>query len=337
MVSPDLLAAVEAAGLVPITWSLRSFDGRSVAPERVRERVLSSVRSGDVVLMHDAGPDPASDEPPPAVAALPGVLAGLAERGLAPVTVAELLDQAPYQDVQAPEAAGRQAPSRPFLARAVAATFAMILLAAAASALAVEPESSQEPVLRDGFPASFVAVAAALAGNRTVQSRFRQSKSSDLFVAEVVRTGLLQLRSEDRRLLWSYDQGARLLLADGRLFALSESRSGRERARKLPPAAAPMAEMMEALFFLRLESLEKHFLAADLGDGWFRLNPRKPAPGVPFKAVRLRVGGQPLALQEVVMEEPGGDVTSIVFTEVELNVPIPAELLRKPGEQVTPR
>jgi len=336
LVSPELLAAAQEAGLVPIAWSLRSFDGRSVAPERVRDRILSSVEPGDIVLMHDAGPDRHRDEAPPAVAALPDVLAGLAERGLEPVTVAELLDEPAYREEPSSHPAAARTPSRPALARAVAATLAVIVLAATASALAVEPERPPAPVLSDGFPASFVAVAATLAGHRTVQSRFRQSKSSDLFVDEVVRTGLLQLRSEGRRLLWTYDEGARLLLADGRLFSLSGMTPGRTRARRLPPAASRMAELMEALFFLRLGRLEKHFVAADLGEGWFRLRPRSPARAVPFKSVRLRVGGQPLALQEVVMEEAGGDTTTIVFTDVELNEPLAEELFRKPGEKVAP-
>jgi peptidoglycan/xylan/chitin deacetylase (PgdA/CDA1 family) len=335
MVTPELLAAVDAAEMVPVLWSLRSFDGRAVDPQRVVDRVLSSVRGGDIVLLHDASPPHRSSQQPAAVAALPAILAGLAERNLESVTIAELLGEQPYFD--APTANAVTAPvASPLLARLVAATLAVIVAAAAASALAAPPPASTSSPLSDGFPPSFVAAAVTLAGHSSVQSRFRQVKNSQLFVDEVVQTGLLQLRSAERRLLWSYDEGPRLLLAEGRFFVLADADSSPTPARRLPPPAARMARMMEALFFLRLSVLEEHFSVVDSGAGWFHLSPHRGGPRAAFASVRLRIGGEPLVLEELVMEEAGGDVTTIVFSDMQLGLDLPAALFARPGERVSP-
>jgi len=335
MVTPELLAAVDAAAMVPVLWSLRSFDARPVEPEQVAKRVLSSVRGGDIVLLHDASPSRRSSQPPVAVGALPAILAGLAERKLESVTVAELLGERPYFDASAAGVGAAPAAS-PLLARLVAATLAVIVASAAASALAAPPAATSRSPLSDGFPPSFVAAAVTLAGHSTVQSRFRQVKSSQLFVEEVVQTGLLQLRSAQRRLLWSYDGGPRLLLAEGRFFALADADSPPTKARRLPPPAARMATMMEALFFLRLSILEEHFSVVDRGDGWFHLSPRRSGRKAAFRSVRLRIRGEPLVLEELVMEETGGDVTTIVFSDMQLGLDLSAALFARPGEQVAP-
>ena len=164
-----------------------------------------------------------------------------------------------------------------------------------------------------------------------MQARFTQSKSSRLFVDEVVQRGLLQLRRRDRRLLWSYDEGARLLLADGQFYSLRAQDTAGS-ARRLPPPAARMAEMMGALFFLRLDVLVEHFEASDAGEGLFVLHPRRGAPKAAFRVVRLQLGGEPLVLQQVVLEEKGGDVTRIEFVDVQLGVQLPDSLFLGPGE-----
>jgi outer membrane lipoprotein-sorting protein len=286
------------------------------------------------VLLHDASPAGTPKTAPAIIDALPEVLAGLTARGLRAVTVSELLGEPAYfADRDTPPV--MKVPGRGFLARAVAVTFALLFLAAGASAFAAsnEPRSGVKETSVEDLPASFVAAAEILAGHSSVSARFIQTKRSQLFVDEVVQRGLLRLRTQDRRLLWSYDGGAQLLLAEGQFYSLS-ARGPSTAGRRLPPMASRMAEMMESLFFMRLEVIKEHFYVSDEDQGWFLLRARRTGPQAPFKEVRLQIGGEPLALHRVVLEEKGGDVTRIELTELELGSLLPPELFRLPGDEV---
>ena len=334
LVSPELLSAVADAGMIALLWSVRSLDGRPMPASKLVDRVLGLVGPGDIVLLHDSARPGAAEERPASARALPAILAGLAERGLQAVTVADLLDQPAY--FQAGSSASMTSrPRRGILPWAVAVTFALLLGAAAASAFAAPPapQSAEATKPEAAFPASFVWVAETLNGYSSVSARFTQRKRSQWFVDEVVQQGVLRLRSRDRRLLWSYDEGARLLLAEGKFYTLdSPQGGGRERSRRLPPMAARMAEMMESLFFLRLEVLSRHFRVVDQGGGIFVLRPLRDGPPGPFREVLLNISGEPLALHGVALTEMSGDVTRIEFSEIEMNKPLPDALLRRPGE-----
>lgn len=84
------LRAVRKAGLEPLLWSRwgRDWRARTGAPEIAR-LVTRELRTGDVVLLHDADTycDPRSWRH--TVAALPAILAAIEERGLKAVTVSE--------------------------------------------------------------------------------------------------------------------------------------------------------------------------------------------------------------------------------------------------------
>jgi len=88
--SPALARAALARQLNIVAWSVHSRDTVIRNPERIAAHVLHRVRPGDIVLMHD-GHDLPGRHRPGIVAALPLILAGLAERGLTPVTVSQLL------------------------------------------------------------------------------------------------------------------------------------------------------------------------------------------------------------------------------------------------------
>lgn len=66
-----------------VLWNIDSQDWKSRNTQAVVDRVLSTVRRGSVVLMHDIYPT--------TVDAVPAVVEGLRERGLTPVTVPTLL------------------------------------------------------------------------------------------------------------------------------------------------------------------------------------------------------------------------------------------------------
>jgi peptidoglycan/xylan/chitin deacetylase (PgdA/CDA1 family) len=91
--SPALARAAHERRLEMIAWSLHSRDTMLPSPQQVAERILSRIRPGDIVLMHD-GHDRAGQHRGATVAALPLVLKGLEERSLQSVTVSELLGRA---------------------------------------------------------------------------------------------------------------------------------------------------------------------------------------------------------------------------------------------------
>ena len=84
---PRIESATRRAGLRLCGWSLRSNDGAppiwGYDAARVRARITSRLRDGDVVLLHDRAV---------AAEALPAVLELLATRGLRSVTLDELAD-----------------------------------------------------------------------------------------------------------------------------------------------------------------------------------------------------------------------------------------------------
>jgi peptidoglycan/xylan/chitin deacetylase (PgdA/CDA1 family) len=91
-VSPRTAKAAEAARLTLVAWSVRSRDGRaSTSAEEVARRVLTHLRPGDIVLMHDAAEH--GNRAPASIAALPGILEEIRRRGLRCVTVSRLLER----------------------------------------------------------------------------------------------------------------------------------------------------------------------------------------------------------------------------------------------------
>jgi len=86
---PWVVAAAEQQGMRTILWSV-CFDHRSAkTPKAISNRVLSLVRPGEILLLHDARGNRRK-----AVSALPTVLRELDRRGYKVVTVSHLLADA---------------------------------------------------------------------------------------------------------------------------------------------------------------------------------------------------------------------------------------------------
>jgi peptidoglycan/xylan/chitin deacetylase (PgdA/CDA1 family) len=81
-----VVGAVETNGLRLVGWQARGLDTTSRSVEQVTARILADVRPGGILLLHDG-----EQEPERAVAIATGVLDGLAEKGLEPVRLNELL------------------------------------------------------------------------------------------------------------------------------------------------------------------------------------------------------------------------------------------------------
>jgi peptidoglycan/xylan/chitin deacetylase (PgdA/CDA1 family) len=90
LTSPRIRVAVKRLGLTVVGWSARAFDGAGRPdPARILSRILPDLDDGAIVLLHDAAER--GDARPTSLEALPALLEELRARGLAAVTVSELL------------------------------------------------------------------------------------------------------------------------------------------------------------------------------------------------------------------------------------------------------
>jgi peptidoglycan/xylan/chitin deacetylase (PgdA/CDA1 family) len=87
--SPAMSRAAHKRHLRVVAWSIHSRDTMTRDPHAVAQGVVSRVRPGDIVLLHD-GHDREQRHRPLILQALPMLLQGLRERGLRSVTVSEL-------------------------------------------------------------------------------------------------------------------------------------------------------------------------------------------------------------------------------------------------------
>ena len=78
-----VIRSVEAAGMTCIQWSVDSLDWKDPSPQEMTQRVLSKVRSGDIVLFHNA----AKNTP----AALPDIIEALQADGYPFLKVSDMI------------------------------------------------------------------------------------------------------------------------------------------------------------------------------------------------------------------------------------------------------
>ena len=80
-----VIQTVEAMGMTAVQWDVDSLDWKGISAEEITQRVLKNVRSGSIVLFHNA----AIHTPE----ALPGIIEALQAEGYTIVPVSELLLQ----------------------------------------------------------------------------------------------------------------------------------------------------------------------------------------------------------------------------------------------------
>ncbi|MCT9930949.1 polysaccharide deacetylase family protein [Planotetraspora sp. A-T 1434] len=88
--TPEVMDWLSAQDVTVVLWDVEPFDWALPGPGVITEKVLAQARPGSIVLMHDGGGDRSQT-----VAALPGVIEGLLDRGYRFVLVDELLS--PHQ------------------------------------------------------------------------------------------------------------------------------------------------------------------------------------------------------------------------------------------------
>jgi peptidoglycan/xylan/chitin deacetylase (PgdA/CDA1 family) len=89
-----LESILQEEGLTMVAWSVRPFDTVSRDPETIRSHLLERAAPGGILLLHEGIRRRVSGVSH-TVLALPGILSGLRERGLEPVTLRELLEEEP--------------------------------------------------------------------------------------------------------------------------------------------------------------------------------------------------------------------------------------------------
>ena len=320
LVAPELLDMVRAREVRLVGWSLRPYDTQRDEPSALRDHLASKIRDGAIVLLHDGALRPARR--PVVVDALEGILEDLRARGLAPVTLAELVDQPAYFE----GAPVRHRARWSKLPLAVLCTMVVLLLTGLGHALAAEPR----------LPPELEVAAAALAKNETVSSHFTQTKTSILFAEDVVQTGTLLLRRADGRLVWRYDEGPAVLMAGGRFYpaGVDVDGAGEDGAAGFSlPGSGTMVDVFEAMFSLRADALAAAFAAVAQDATHFVLTPREAGARALFARVEMEVGGEPLALRRVLMDEATGDRTTILFTQVEIDASLPPDVFLTPAER----
>lgn len=108
-VSPRTAAGARRAQAPLVGWSVRAYDGRAgVSPQSVVRRIEAGLRSGAIVLLHDAAER--EDFTPAAVEALPRILEAIQRRGLSSVTVDQLLGFDAGTEPTGSDAVGERAP-----------------------------------------------------------------------------------------------------------------------------------------------------------------------------------------------------------------------------------
>ena len=96
--TPYVNAAVHRAGMQTILWNVEVVDWREQDPVRLASLVLAKTQPGSIILLHDGTDGVPGADRSVLIDALPLILDGLQERGLSPVTVAELLGVPGYLD-----------------------------------------------------------------------------------------------------------------------------------------------------------------------------------------------------------------------------------------------
>jgi peptidoglycan/xylan/chitin deacetylase (PgdA/CDA1 family) len=86
--NPMVASAVRRNGYVTIGWSMRSFDTLTKNSKRLLKKITRSLKSGDVILLHDSSES--------TIEMLPSLLKEVEKVGLKIVRLDELINEEPY-------------------------------------------------------------------------------------------------------------------------------------------------------------------------------------------------------------------------------------------------
>lgn len=98
-----VIEAIRASGMEPVQWDVDSLDWKDLSAQEITGRVLKGVRSGSIVLFHNA----ALHTPE----ALPGIIQALQQDGYTLLPISQLLLPGTYDKDYTIDHTGRQCPA----------------------------------------------------------------------------------------------------------------------------------------------------------------------------------------------------------------------------------
>jgi len=88
---PVTLRTVRSLGLTPVQWTVTCFDWKKTTAERVANHAQRQIHGGDVILMHDGGPERIGEDRAHSVQATRTLLQRYKNEGFAFVTIPEMM------------------------------------------------------------------------------------------------------------------------------------------------------------------------------------------------------------------------------------------------------
>ncbi len=89
--NPRIFAILRELGMTLVSWQVRAFDTQVKNPEAIARSILTRVKPGGVILLHDGADSETNDDRSATLRALPQILQGIKERGLRFCSLEELL------------------------------------------------------------------------------------------------------------------------------------------------------------------------------------------------------------------------------------------------------
>lgn len=95
--NPALGDVLHEEGLLAVGWQARGLDAVGASAVEIERRILTSLRPGGVIVMHDGAGLHGSDDRTPTLTALPRIIDAIRARGLRIVPLDELLQHPAYR------------------------------------------------------------------------------------------------------------------------------------------------------------------------------------------------------------------------------------------------
>lgn len=207
-------------------------------------------------------------------------------------------------------------------------------LAAVILAAAVHPLSAQEPLppsLRgsDKLEALISRVSEAQRGMNTLSARFEQLKDSRLLAEPAVSHGRFYF-SAPEAVRWEYDspRAMTVLVTGG---AVLTYRPGERRAERVEVGRVQRRFLRFFSATQPLADLREHFdftLRDPGGEGRYQLELRPTTPQIKrrLRAIHIEIDRFRFLPMVVAYDEPDGDTTRYIFSDVTVNGPVDQEL-----------
>jgi len=185
---------------------------------------------------------------------------------------------------------------------------AQVLLAAALALAATDAKT--ETLLRD--------LGRASAEVRTLKAHFVQEKHVTI-VRDVLRSSGTFLLDKNGRIAWvvADPEPIRVVIRKDGVFAGGKAIAGEGAAASV--SALPMVEGMSGIFAGLSPKTAEVFDVKSLGEDRLRLEPRAKELARWIAAIEITLDAKTKTPARVKLEEPGGDVTDIVFSDVVVN------------------